>query len=72
MTSEARVTREVTADNVVAAVVSTAMAPLVDTDAPVSNPINDAVLAWVRRLINHTFFNKTPVAQRHHRAASVR
>ncbi|MCV7366438.1 hypothetical protein CRI77_04120 [Mycolicibacterium duvalii] len=61
VTSEARVTREVTADNVVAAVVSTAMAPLVDTDAPVSNPINDAVLAWVRRLINHTFFNKTPV-----------
>ncbi|KMO67790.1 MSCRAMM family adhesin SdrC [Mycolicibacterium chlorophenolicum] len=47
--------------NVVGAVVSNFIAPLVDPAAPVSSPVTDAVLAYVRRLISHTFFNKTPV-----------
>lgn len=47
--------------NVVGAVVSKLVAPLVDTDAPVQSAVTDPVLAWIRRLISHTFFNKTPV-----------
>lgn len=47
--------------NVVGAVVSNFLAPLVDPAAPVSSPVTDAVLAYVRRLISHTFFNKSPV-----------
>ncbi|WP_349270780.1 hypothetical protein MPNTM1_02221 [Mycolicibacterium parafortuitum] len=43
------------------AVVSNVVAPLVDPALPAPSPVGDAVLAWVRRLITHTFFNKTPV-----------
>ncbi len=38
-------------------------APLTDPVAPVSSPVNDALLAYVRRLITHTLFNKTPVVR---------
>ncbi|MDW5612055.1 hypothetical protein [Mycolicibacterium sp. D5.8-2] len=44
-----------------AAVVSNVVAPLADPEAPAPAPWLDALLAWVRRQINHTFFNKTPV-----------
>ncbi|MGE2737026.1 hypothetical protein [Mycolicibacterium vaccae] len=61
--SASRVTQEIDETNVLGAVMSTALSPLLDTDAPVSNPINDAIFAYVRRLINHTFFNKAPVVR---------
>ncbi|MEZ0342035.1 hypothetical protein ACAG25_18880 [Mycobacterium sp. pV006] len=56
-------TQELTETNVFGAVMSTALGGVLDTDAPVSNPINDAIFAYVRRLINHTFFNKAPVVR---------
>ncbi|WP_460359385.1 hypothetical protein [Mycobacterium sp. ZZG] len=43
------------------ALVSNVVAPLADPDAPAPAPWLDALLAWVRRQINHTFFNKSPV-----------
>ncbi|WNG86745.1 hypothetical protein C6A87_023525 [Mycobacterium sp. ITM-2016-00317] len=43
------------------AVVSNVVAPFADTDTPARAPWLDALLAWVRRQINHTFFNKTPI-----------
>ncbi|MGE2731646.1 hypothetical protein ACQI4F_19405 [Mycolicibacterium vaccae] len=61
--SASRVTQEIDETNVLGAVMSTALSPLLDTDAPVSNPITDAIFAYVRRLINHTFFNKAPVVR---------
>ncbi len=39
------------------------VAPLTDTTTPASSPVDDALLAYVRRLINHTLFNKTPVVR---------
>ena len=56
-----RVAEQSATVNVVGAMVSKLIAPLVDPAAPVSSPITDTVLAYVRRLISHTFFNKTPV-----------
>lgn len=56
-------TGTVTSANVLSAVVSTAVAPLADPELPAPSPVADAVLAWVRRLITHTFFNKTPVVR---------
>lgn len=56
-------TQELTEVNVMGAVMSTALGGILDTDAPVSNPINDAIFAYVRRLINHTFFNKAPIVR---------
>lgn len=49
--------------NPVAAAVSTIVAPLADPELPAPSPLADGVLAWVRRLITHTFFNKTPVVR---------
>jgi len=37
--------------------------PLSDSTTPASSPVDDALLAYVRRLINHTLFNKTPVVR---------
>ncbi|PRC62215.1 hypothetical protein C6A85_04280, partial [Mycobacterium sp. ITM-2017-0098] len=45
------------------AVTSNVVAPLVDPEVPVPSPVGDALLAYVRRLIVHTFFNKTPVVR---------
>lgn len=53
----------VAAANVLNAVVANAVAPLADPDLPAPSPVADGVLAWVRRLITHTFFNKTPVVR---------
>lgn len=39
------------------------VAPLSDSTTPASSPVDDALLAYVRRLINHTLFNKTPVVR---------
>lgn len=36
---------------------------LSDTTTPASSPVDDALLAYVRRLITHTLFNKTPVVR---------
>ncbi|EJZ04911.1 hypothetical protein [Mycolicibacterium vaccae] len=43
------------------AVVSNVVTPFADPDAPARAPWLDALLAWVRRQINHTFFNKSPI-----------
>src|SRR5690606_34309800 len=40
---------------------STVVSPFASPDAPAQVPWFDALLAWVRRQITHTFFNKTPV-----------
>lgn len=62
LSAEVVPTAEATVEvNVVGAVVSKLVAPLVDTGAPVQSAVTDPVLAWIRRLISHTFFNKTPV-----------
>ncbi len=47
--------------NVVSALVSNVVSPFADPEAPAPAPWLDAVLAWVRRQIEHTFFNKSPV-----------
>lgn len=44
-------------------VTSNVVAPLVDPEVPAPSPVGDALMAWVRRLIVHTFFNKTPVVR---------
>lgn len=41
--------------------VSNVISPLLNTGNPIQSALTDTLLAWVRRLINHTFFNKTPV-----------
>ncbi|TRW85615.1 hypothetical protein FK535_09365 [Mycolicibacterium sp. 018/SC-01/001] len=38
-------------------------APLSDSTTPASNPVNDGLAAYVRRLITHTLFNKSPVVR---------
>ncbi|PEG43775.1 hypothetical protein CRI77_04130 [Mycolicibacterium duvalii] len=43
------------------ALVSNVVAPFADPAAPARAPWFDAFLAWVRRQITHTFFNRTPV-----------
>ena len=45
----------------VSALVSNVVSPFADPEAPAQAPWLDALLAWVRRQISHTFFNKTPV-----------
>ncbi|AFM19137.1 hypothetical protein Mycch_4428 [Mycolicibacterium chubuense NBB4] len=54
-------TRTVKPVNIVSALVSSVVSPFVNPNAPAQAPWFDAMLAWVRRQINHTFFNKTPV-----------
>lgn len=54
---------ELVAANALNAVVANVVAPLADPELPVPSPVTDGVLAWVRRLITHTFFNKTPVVR---------
>ncbi|MDW5612666.1 hypothetical protein [Mycolicibacterium sp. D5.8-2] len=49
--------------DLVGSVVSTVVAPLADPELPAPSPVADSLLAWVRRLITHTFFNKTPVVR---------
>ncbi|MEW5813466.1 MAG: hypothetical protein AB1925_28915 [Actinomycetota bacterium] len=39
------------------------VAPLSDPTPPASSPVDDALLAYVQRLISHTLFNKTPVVR---------
>ncbi|MBB2990793.1 hypothetical protein FHR72_002266 [Mycolicibacterium iranicum] len=45
----------------VSALVSSVVSPFADPEAPAPVPWFDALLAWVRRQITHTFANKTPV-----------
>lgn len=47
--------------DVVSTLVSSVVSPFADPEAPAQAPWFDAVLAWVRRQINHTLFNKSPV-----------
>uniref|UniRef100_UPI0010BF9764 hypothetical protein n=1 Tax=Mycolicibacterium sp. CR10 TaxID=2562314 RepID=UPI0010BF9764 len=47
--------------SMVSALVSNVVSPFADPEAPAQAPWFDALLAWVRRQISHTFFNKTPV-----------
>ncbi|MBJ7481927.1 MAG: hypothetical protein JHC75_30110, partial [Rhodococcus sp.] len=47
--------------NLVSALVSTVVSPFADPNAPAPTPWFDALLAWVRRQIVHTFFNESPV-----------
>jgi uncharacterized lipoprotein NlpE involved in copper resistance len=47
--------------NLVSALVSNAVSPLVDPQAPAVSPITDWLLGYIRRLIDQTFFTKTPV-----------
>lgn len=54
---------DVASANVLNAVVANVVAPLADPELPAPSPVTDGVLAWVRRLITHTFFNKTPVVR---------
>ncbi|MDA2889419.1 hypothetical protein PDG61_00690 [Mycolicibacterium sp. BiH015] len=54
---------DVAAAHVLNAVVANAVAPLADPELPAPSPVTDGVLAWIRRLITHTFFNKTPVVR---------
>ncbi|MGE0778048.1 hypothetical protein, partial [Mycolicibacterium sp.] len=46
------------------ALVSNVVSPFSNPAAPAQAPWFDALLAWVRRQISHTFFNKTPVLNR--------
>lgn len=54
---------DVASANVLNAVVANVVAPLADPALPAPSPVTDGVLAWVRRVITHTFFNKTPVVR---------
>ncbi|WP_204249578.1 hypothetical protein [Mycolicibacterium vaccae] len=47
--------------DMVTALVSTVVSPFANPNAPVQAPWFDALLAWVRRQITHTFSNKTPI-----------
>ncbi|WNG86744.1 hypothetical protein C6A87_023520 [Mycobacterium sp. ITM-2016-00317] len=47
--------------NIVSALVSTVVSPFANPNAPAQAPWFDALLAWVRRQITHTFSNKTPI-----------
>ncbi|MFW0152630.1 hypothetical protein ACNUDN_22840 [Mycobacterium sp. smrl_JER01] len=49
--------------NLFSAVMSTVISPLLAPEVPVPASITDALLAWFRRIITHTFFNKTPVVR---------
>ncbi|MBX7448074.1 hypothetical protein GR927_08725 [Mycolicibacterium sp. 3033] len=51
----------VEAVQVMTAVVSGAISPFLDPRAPATAPWFDGFLAWVRRQIQHTFFNESPV-----------
>ncbi|WP_162938373.1 Ig-like domain-containing protein [Mycobacterium kyogaense] len=55
------VEQEVVAVQVMTALVSGAISPLLDPHAPATAPWFDGLLAWVRRQIQHTFFNESPV-----------
>ncbi|MBB2990794.1 hypothetical protein FHR72_002267 [Mycolicibacterium iranicum] len=46
--------------DVLSAVVSSVLAPFTDPATPAPAPWFDALLAWVRRQITHTFFNESP------------
>ncbi|MEZ0342033.1 hypothetical protein ACAG25_18870 [Mycobacterium sp. pV006] len=46
---------------VMTTLVSNLVSPFADPSAPARAPWFDALLAWVRRQITHTFFNRTPV-----------
>ncbi|WP_176562194.1 hypothetical protein [Mycolicibacterium palauense] len=48
--------------DVVAGLVSNVVSPFVDPNAPADAPWFDALLAWARRQINHTLFNRTPIS----------
>ncbi|WP_347133188.1 hypothetical protein [Mycobacterium sp. DL] len=47
--------------NIVSAMVAGVISPFADPAAPAQVPWFDALMAWVRRQITHTFFNKSPV-----------
>ncbi|MGP4058029.1 Ig-like domain-containing protein, partial [Mycobacterium sp. 4D054] len=47
--------------DIVSTLVSTVVSPFANPNAPAPVPWFDALLAWVRRQITHTFSNKTPV-----------
>ncbi|MGE2836950.1 beta strand repeat-containing protein [Mycobacterium sp. SMC-4] len=59
--SAARAKESVETVDMMTALVSNIVSPFADPSAPARAPWFDAVLAWVRRQITHTFFNKTPV-----------
>ena len=46
--------------DVLTTVVSSVLSPFADPEAPAPTPWFDALLAWVRRQITHTFFNESP------------
>lgn len=46
--------------DVVGAVVSSVVAPLT-TSSQAASPVTNVALAWLRRILSHTFANKTPV-----------
>ncbi|GFM24598.1 uncharacterized protein PO2_contig-042-36 [Mycobacterium sp. PO2] len=56
-TTEEAITEEV---DVLTTVVSSVLSPFADPEAPAPTPWFDALLAWVRRQITHTFFNESP------------
>ena len=56
-TTEETSTEEV---DVLTTVVSSVLSPFADPEAPAPTPWFDALLAWVRRQITHTFFNESP------------
>lgn len=60
---DAPAAEDVASADVLNAVVANVVAPLADPELPAPSPVTDGVLAWVRRLITHTFFNKTPVVR---------
>ena len=47
---------------VVAGLASTLVAPVGSPAAPAASPLTDLFLAYVRRILVHTFLNKTPIA----------
>ncbi|MGE2731644.1 Ig-like domain-containing protein [Mycolicibacterium vaccae] len=59
--SAARSEESVETVGVMTALVSNLVSPFADPGAPARAPWFDALLAWVRRQITHTFFNRTPV-----------
>ncbi|MGE2737028.1 Ig-like domain-containing protein [Mycolicibacterium vaccae] len=59
--SAARTEESVETVGVMTALVSNLVSPFADPGAPARAPWFDALLAWVRRQITHTFFNRTPV-----------
>ncbi|MHA0289063.1 Ig-like domain-containing protein [Mycobacterium sp. C3-094] len=55
------VEQRVEAVQVMTALVSGTISPFLDPRAPATAPWFDGLLAWVRRQIQHTFFNESPV-----------